>query len=212
MLFVGFMIVGVAGWFVYDGAITWPAEAERYAEYKVMADAMIASGEVKNEEAPEITLAWKDIAKEKGYPQKVPKERTDEDISGQFKWATGVGICGFAFLGWVFWNQTLKIRSDDEFVYSARGKKVPWSAFTEVDRKKWEKKGIAVAHYSYDGKDGSMVLDDYKFAPAEDIIIEIERRLGVTYVSPADKAEAEEAETSDGADEVTEEGSENEKV
>tara|TARA_B110000438_G_scaffold172289_2_gene164684 strand:- start:1572 stop:1718 length:147 start_codon:yes stop_codon:yes gene_type:complete len=34
MLFVGFMIVGVAAWFFYDGLVAWPAEAERYTEYK----------------------------------------------------------------------------------------------------------------------------------------------------------------------------------
>lgn len=205
MLFVGFMIVGVAAWFFYDGLVTWPDEAERYREYKTMSDSMVASGQAVNEEATEITLAWKKVAKEKGYPDKVPSERTDDDIAGQFKWGAGTGLVGLIFVAWVFWNQTLKIRSDEQFVYSARGKKVAWGDFTKVDRTKWEKKGIAVAHFTENGKDGKIVLDDYKFAPAEDIILEIERRLGVTYVSPADReaAEGEDSSTED-SDEAAE--------
>lgn len=89
MLFVGFMIIGVAAWFFYDGLFTWPAEAERYTEYKVIADGLIASGAVADEEAPEITLAWKKFAKENDLPEKVPSERTEDDIAGQFKWGGG---------------------------------------------------------------------------------------------------------------------------
>lgn len=165
----------------------------------MISDAMIASGAVLDEDAPEITLAWKKIAKENGFPEKVPSERTDGDIAGQFKWGVGTALIGFAFIAWVLWNQTLKIRSNDEFVYSARGKKVAWADFKSVDRTKWEKKGIAVAIYEENGKAGKMILDDYKFAPAEDVILEIERRLGVTYVSPADR-EKEAAEAAASAE------------
>ena len=32
MLFMLFMIFGIAAWFLYDGYILWPNEAQRYAE------------------------------------------------------------------------------------------------------------------------------------------------------------------------------------
>ncbi|MFP4283622.1 MAG: hypothetical protein ACLFU2_13460 [Opitutales bacterium] len=193
MLFIALMILGVAAWFFYDGIITWPNEAERYERYRALGEEMVASGDAPEVDSPEVQLAWERLARQEDFSEKVPSERTEEDIAGQFKWGTGVGLVGLAFLGWVFWNQTLRIRSDEDYVYSARGKKVPWGAFTGVDRSKWEKKGIAVAEYELDGKKGRMVLDDYKFAPAEDIIVEIERRLGIEYKSPKEAVATEAA-------------------
>jgi hypothetical protein len=193
MLFVSLMILGGAGWFLYDGLFTWPNEAERYEAW-----IQVARGEMGRELEdgtipPEARLAWERFAKEKGWSTGIPKERTEEDIAGQFKWATGLGLFGFGFFAWVMWNQTLHIRSDDEAVYSARGKKVAWDAFTGMDRAKWEKKGIAVALYKEGGAEKKMILDDYKFGGTEAIILEIERRLGIEYIPPKDEDEDEAA-------------------
>ena len=39
MLFMFFMIAGMAGWFLYDGHILWPDEGKRYVEYAEIRDA-----------------------------------------------------------------------------------------------------------------------------------------------------------------------------
>jgi hypothetical protein len=202
MLFVVVMILGFSAWFFYDGMVTWPAEAERYEEWLSVARAELGRDLEEGSIPPEAKLAWERHAKEKGWSSKIPKERTEEDIAGQFKWGTGVGLVGLGFLAWVLWNQTLHIRADDQFVYSARGKKVPWEAFTGMDRAKWEKKGIAVALYEENGAEKRLVLDDYKFGGTEPIIVEIERRLGIEYVPPKDEEEDEDVEDAekDGAD------------
>ncbi len=198
-LFVALMIIGFAAWFFYDGLVTWPAEAQRFEEYDRIATEMMERGEASGRESREVKMAWERFAEAQGWSKKTPSERTDEDIQGQFTWGTGTGLVGLLFLGWVLWHQTLKIRADDQFVYSARGKPVPWESIKRVDRSKWEKKGIAVAIYEEAGKEKKLILDDYKFAGAEAIIKEIERRLGVEYTSPLDE-DPDEAEEPDGAD------------
>lgn len=189
MLFVALMILGGAGWFLYDGIVTWPREAERHQAWlQVAHDAM---GRELEEGAipPEAKIAWEHFAKKQGWSTSIPKDRTPDDIAGQFRWSTGLAVIGFSFLAWVLWNQTLHIRCDEEAVYSARGKKVLWGSFTGMDRAKWEKKGIAVALYEEGGKKKKLILDDYKFGGTEPIILEIEKRLGIEYVSPKDDVE-----------------------
>ena len=41
MLFMFFMIFGIAAWFLYDGYILWPDEAQRHAEYLKIKDMLI---------------------------------------------------------------------------------------------------------------------------------------------------------------------------
>ena len=195
MLFIAVMIIGFGAWFFYDGLVGWPAEQERYLVYDEIATRMIEAGEAGGRDSLEVKRAWKAEAEARGWNgDKTPKERTEEKIAAQlFPWGSITAGVGLVFLGWILWNQTLNVRSDDQFVYGTNKKGVPWEAFTGMDRSKWEKKGIAVALYQEDGKEKRLVLDDYKFAGAEAIILEIERRLGIEYVPPAiDDASAEE--------------------
>jgi len=206
MLFVAVMILGFAAWFFYDGLVTWPAEKERYEKWLEVAHEELGRELEEGSIPPEAKLAWERYAEEQGWSTEVPDERTQEDIDGQFVWGGGVGLIGLVFLGWVLWNQTLHIRADDQYVYSARGKKVPWEAFTGMDRAKWEKKGIAVALYQEGGKEKRMTLDDYKFGGTEPIILEIEKRLGIEYVPPQDDDEdLEDAESEDTSDDAEDE-------
>jgi hypothetical protein len=50
-------------------------------------------------------------------------------------------------------------------------------SIVEIDRKKWEKKGIAYAIYDEAGKQKRLTLDAHKFEGCEAIILEAERRI-----------------------------------
>lgn len=177
MLFMFFMIFGIAAWFLTDGYHYWPNEAARYADYVVIKDRMLESGEIADEESPELRIAWQKQAREAGYSSKVPKERTDAAIREQrvIGWTMMVGALGF--LAWIAWNHRLTVEAHGEMIKGASGQQVALDAIIATDRKKWKNKGIAYAIYEEGGRQRRLCLDDHKFAGCEAILLEAERRI-----------------------------------
>jgi hypothetical protein len=177
MLFMFFMFFCMAGWFLWDGYVAWPAEQERFVEFSQIADEEIADGRAMDVEDVEIRLVWERHARAEGYPSSIPKERTAGDLSQQ-RWIGGVMMAGsLLFLGWILWNHTRSIRVEGEMITGASGEEVHLDAIVSVDRRKWNKKGIAYGIYEKGGKQRRLLLDDHKFAGCEAIILEAERRI-----------------------------------
>ncbi len=171
------MIFGSAAWFLSDGYIMWPREAARFAEYDAMAEEMIASGRAKNREETSVQRAWEAMAEERGWPKKVPKDRTPGDLAGQ-RWTGGIMMVGaLAFAAWVLWNHTRSVRAEGDIITGASGEQVHFDSIVEMDRRKWADKGIAYAIYEVDGKRKRLTLDDHKFLGCEAIILEAEKRM-----------------------------------
>ena len=177
MLFMFAMLFGCALWFLTDGYIIWPNEAERYEAYAEIRDEMLDSGKAQSEESEELKVAWRRYAREADLSEKIPKERTDEAIREQkvIGWFL-VGV-SLLFGGWVAWNHRLSIRAEGNTVIGASGQTVDLDSIIATDRKKWKKKGIAYAIYEANGKKKRLCLDDHKFAGAEEILLEAERRI-----------------------------------
>lgn len=177
MLFMLFMIAGSGAWFLSDGYIYWPKEAQRHAEFVEIRDALEAEGKPVDDESLELRMAWERNAREMGYKAKFPKERTDAKIREQLVigWAMIVGAALFG--AWIGWNHTRKITAEGEIVIGASGERVELDWITKIDRRKWENKGIAYALYEEGGKRKRLCLDDHKFAGCEAIILEAEKRI-----------------------------------
>lgn len=177
MLFLFFMIFGIAAWFLYDGYSMWPNEQERYVEYTEIKDALIESGAAVDEESSSLKLAWQRHAKEAGYVNKVPKERTDSAINEQrtIGWVMMIGALCYAV--WIAWNHTRKVTAEGEIVTGASGERVELDSIVAFDLKKWKNKGIAYAIYEVDGKQRRLTLDDHKFQGCEAIMIEAQKRI-----------------------------------
>ena len=75
------------------------------------------------------------------------------------------------------WNHTRKVTAEGEVIIGASGERVELDWITKMDRRKWEKKGIAYAIYEEGGKLKRLCLDDHKFAGCEAIILEAEKRI-----------------------------------
>ena len=172
-----FMICGIAAWFLYDGYILWPDEAQRHAEYLEIKDMLIDAGEAVDEDSTSIRLAWERHAREMDFRRNIPKERTDDDIKEQrvIGWIMMVGALLYGV--WITWNHTLQIRVEGEIVISASGQRVELESITEIDRKKWKNKGIAYGIYEEGGKQCRLCLDEHKFKGCEAIIIEVDKRI-----------------------------------
>lgn len=191
MLFMFAMLFGFACWFLTDGYLIWPKEGERYEAYAAIRDRMLESGEAEDEESLELRVAWQKYAREADVSAKVPKERTPEAIQEQRTIGWFLIVVSLAFGAWVAWNHRRSIRAEGETVIGASGQRVALDSIIATDRKKWKNKGIAYAIYEENGKKKRLCLDDHKFAGAEEILLEAERRIKARDEGSADESETE---------------------
>jgi hypothetical protein len=177
MLFMFFMIFGIAAWFLSDGYYFWPNEDKRFDEYTEILDGLVEAGKAEDAESSSVQIAWQRHAREQGYKTKVPKERTDSAIGEQrvIGWVMMGG--SLVFLAWIGWNHTRSVRAEGEIVIGASGERVELDSIVATDRKKWKNKGIAYAIYEVAGKQKRLCLDDHKFAGCEAILLEAEKRI-----------------------------------
>ncbi len=191
MVFMFLMIFGSGLWFLTDGYLMWPAEAKRHEVYAKMEGEMLEGGEARDKKDPVLAEAWERVAKERDWPAKVPKERTDAAISGQV-WTGWIMLAGSAIFGaWVVWNHKRSVRAEGDLVIGASGERVPLDSIVEMDRRKWASKGIAYAIYEQDGKRKRLTLDDHKFLGCEAIILEAEKRMEARAAAAAGRAETQ---------------------
>jgi len=177
MLFMFFMIFGIAAWFLSDGYYFWPNEDKRFDEYTEILGGLVEAGKAEDAESSSVQIAWQRHAREQGYKSKVPKERTDSAIGEQrvIGWVMMGG--SLVFLAWIGWNHTRSVRAEGEIVIGASGERVELDSIVATDRKKWKNKGIAYAIYEVAGKQKRLCLDDHKFAGSEAILLEAEKRI-----------------------------------
>lgn len=178
MLFLWAMVFGIALWFLWDGYVAWPAEAERYAAFRERFGEEVPAGGDEDAPSAQVLREWREWAAEQGYPEALPKERTAADLGEQRM--IGGTLLGLAvvFAAWIGWNHTRSLRAEGEVVISPGGRRVPLDAIVGMDRRKWDSKGIAYARYEENGRRRKLTLDDHKYAGAEAIVLEAERRLG----------------------------------
>lgn len=185
MLFMLFMVSTISAWFLYDGYVTWPNEAVRHAEFVEIEAALVESGKIEAvphkahgaEVNAYLRIEWERHAREAGYKPDMPKERTDASIREQ-RMIGWVMMTGSVFFGlWVLWNHKLCVRAEGEIVIGTSGQRVELDSIVKIDRKKWEKKGIAYAIYEVDGKQKRLCLDEHKFKGCEAIILEAASRI-----------------------------------
>lgn len=164
-LLIAAFLAGFAAWFCYDGWVGYPATNKAYEAHEKL------KAEGREEE-------WPELSRTQGWRLQPPEHPYDTgQIRQQFVMA-GVSLAGSLFaLGLLGMNLKRQLRSDDEAVYGENGNRVPLDAITSVDRKKWDSKGIAIAHYEDNGRRRKLVIDDYKFAGGEDILKQVETHL-----------------------------------
>jgi hypothetical protein len=195
MVLMGFMIYGSALWFLYDGYIAWPAEADRHVELLALTEELVAAGEAVDGKDPAVERAWARLAAERKWSEKVPKNRTRGDLLGQ-RITGGIMLAGgLIFTAWVLWNHRRSVRCDGDLITGASGERVHFDQIVETDRRKWNSKGIAYAIYEANGRRRRLTLDDHKFLGAEAILLEAERRLAARKAVP-DAAAGHEAKSS----------------
>lgn len=144
-----------AAWFAYDGWVAWPAQNDEF-------DRIVADGR-----KPERT------------------KHSDTDLATQRALACGLPVLAVCIVGWLLYNSRGRIRLADDVLYAPGHPPVPVDAIREIDKTKWDKKGIVYLDYELDaptgGKPtkGSVVLDDfvYQADPIHAILKAIEAKV-----------------------------------
>ena len=156
----------LAGWFAYDGWVNWPEQNRRYDEI------------VARKEKPDFT------------------KHSDTDLVMQRALAVTLPVLALGIIGWLLFNSRGCYRLANDVLYAPGHPPVPLSAIREIDKSKWDKKGIAYLDYELDDpsggkpKTGTIVLDDfvYQQGPTDEIVKTIEVK-----VTPPVEADAEKA-------------------
>ena len=152
-----------AGWCIYDARVRYPrinAEIDRMQE----AGALNADGNLSA--LPSETEA------EYG-----PEDRkTREDILAQYVMAAICTVFAVLILGRVAAAYPRTLYADDTEFVTLKGDHVAYGSIVEIDKKKWDRKGIAVVHYTSESGREKAVIDDWIYKGGEDVLATIEEK------------------------------------
>jgi len=111
---------------------------------------------------------WIERATEHGWPTKRPKKKYNVKDSKEFIWYNYglMGLCWMIALPCLFWCLRTKgswIEATDDGLRNSAGQQLSLGQISKVDKAKWDKKGIAIVHYSGDQGASTFVIDDLKY-------------------------------------------------
>jgi len=152
---------------------------------------------------------WKDMDQSKlltrqRTPPGVPAQivvtdyiHSEWDLRTQFLMAAICLPIGLGILARLIRALPRRLVSDGVTLQTVEGRQVPFSAITGIDKRKWNRKAIAVVHYSIDGKEATAKIDDWIFKGAADVLDQIENYLGpVEAEAEGDEMSSQEPDTS----------------
>ena len=168
-------IIAIAGglWFAYDGWINWPNQNQ-------MA--------VKVEKQLERAQRDKDDKKAADLAAELRKYEKHNDASILLQKILAFTLPAFG-LFWAVW--TIKdtrgqLRLADGTLHVPGHPPIPFDHIRRIDKRKWERKGIAYLHYEHGASQRVLKLDDYAYErqQTDDILEQIEKNVLSPAVSP----------------------------
>lgn len=147
------LCLGMGAWFLYDGFYVYPLHGEAYGEYtRFEKEGRLAD--------------WPAYARTKGYPdgtQGPPREHSQLDILFQRAAGSLLTPIGLVLLFQFLASFHRYVASDTSGLSTGPGRHVPYEAITSVNKRLWDRKGVAYIHYNHSGTKGHITLDDWKF-------------------------------------------------
>ncbi len=158
MALISLFCVGLALWSLYDGMVGYPNQ-------RIRAQAFLDFTEENQDLDPkDIVDKWKELAAERGWPIGNPgKPKSDYQITSQFFMAGLIGPVGLFLLIRLALSRGRWIEADETTLSSSQGEQLEFGQITELNKKKWQNKGIAKVKYESDGRMKQLVLDDCNY-------------------------------------------------
>lgn len=166
---IALITCGLSLWSFYDGLVAYPQQRERALVYK------------ECEEADDFAK-WREICEQKGWKTSNPGEaKTEADIQMQYVQGTIAGAIGLFVLFKLLTTLGRTLEGTADGLKASWGPEFRFDQVTQIDKKKWDRKGIARIRYEQDGKTKTFVLDDYIFErqPTDEIMRRMEAIAGV---------------------------------
>lgn len=168
MLIAGVAFVGFGCWSFYDGRIKYPDQENTFQKYR-------QEGKLEEFRALAGKRKWK--VEVHTNSQGDEYVRSPSDIATQFLMAIACLPIGFALLTRLLVTTTQRLEVDDDAFTSAKGVRIPYDAITGIDKKKWNRKGIAVVQYTVNGRAGKALIDDWIFKGGSDLLHTVEEHV-----------------------------------
>lgn len=151
----------MAGWFAFDGLVTYPNRLER----------LVVLEELKSEisDRTELQKKWEAVAESRGWPIERPDgddKNSDQlrmDIQGQYFFGVLSLLLGLPALYFYLKSKRQWVEETEDGLTTSWGQQVRFADVTQLNKKKWDRKGIARAYYTEAGKQRTFVFDDFKF-------------------------------------------------
>jgi len=180
-LLLALLFMGYGLWAVDDGFFDYPADNRKHAALQQFKDEVGSVSANRD--------AWLEYAAEHGLPEsptEVPDKHGPSDMYLQYGLMIVCLPIGSLALWYFIRSYWLWIGSDEQGLAANGAKRVPWEAITDIDRSRWQTKGIAVVHYDKGGQPGRLTLDDWKYEtePIRRIVQQVETHLGLEPVDP----------------------------
>jgi hypothetical protein len=164
------LLIGMGGWFAYDGFIGYPAHNERVAELEQERAVARQAGDSEREAQLSRELI------DTGAP------KSGMDIFLQKLLAFTLPPLGLLLLGWTLYNSRGEYRLENGVLHVPGHPPVPMERIVAIDKQLWDRKGIAYVAYDHPeaGDTGRIRLDDfvYERPPTDAIVERIDQHLG----------------------------------
>lgn len=161
-LLIGLLCFGFFLYSAYDAFIGYPNMLPRAEAWqKLLEDESLSEEERRSQ--------WKTISDEQGWSSKRPTKKEDvAHVQQTIIWNYAFMVIGLAVaapcLIWYFNSKGSWIEAQGDILRHSGGQEINVNQITEIDKRRWERKGIAIVHAT--GKSGQpekFVIDDLKF-------------------------------------------------
>ena len=142
------------GWCLFDAQVTYPRKLKIAQSYESFP------------QTAEGTRQWEQEAKNKGWMPDAPEKSSGElevSILNQYIFiAVCLSVGLVMFFKW-YLPRGSWIEGTDSEIRDSRGRTFSLNSLVEIDRHRWEEKGIAVLRFNHEGRKQKFILDDFKY-------------------------------------------------
>jgi|GEM_PF-1813980 len=181
-----YLLIGIAAlafglWHVKDGLFVYPNLRPLADAYEVLQGPLDENGQSEVDDG-ELQSNWQALAAENEWPEDVPKLNDEIDNLLLYNYFIGaifssIGL-GCLFIGLTTIGKWVQLK--DGVLSDKRGNSMNIKDIVEIDKQRWEKKGLVMLTAKSGGASVKMMLDDLKFdRPSVDqILLHIEQTVG----------------------------------
>lgn len=156
------MLLGFSAYFFYDWRVGYPEQRDKYEVYWPRYQELAKEGNLK---------AWVEEAKQNAWPESPKETDWDYKIKEQLVWGIGTGVLGLGLLAAFLVNRKKVLTGEADAFITPGGTRVPFSAVTKVDKRKWDNKGLAYVYWKTpEGAEKKAVIDDLIFDGAGKVL------------------------------------------